>query len=208
MGDRIKEYFLDGQASMADDFVMSEGGKTIRLLNNDSSDWTITCIDTGLRTNIGTRLKLVEEYLQGEKTFLANYTDGLTNMPLDKQIAAFQRSGKVACFMSSRPSQTFHVVSFKEDDSSVENIRFVKDCNIWINTGYFVLTADIFQYIKSGEDLVLEPFQRLIQEDQLMAYKYEPFWAMDTFKEQQELTDMVMEGNAPWQVWQEARELS
>jgi glucose-1-phosphate cytidylyltransferase len=184
---------------------MSKGGKTIELLNNDSSDWKITCIDTGLRTNIGTRLKLVEEFLDGEETFLANYTDGLTDMPLDRQLAAFQKSGKTACFMSSRPSQTFHVVSFEGDDSSVRDIRFVKDCNIWINTGYFIFKRDIFRYINSGEDLVLEPFHRLIEEDQLMAYKYEPFWAMDTFKEQQELTDMVMEGNAPWQVWQETR---
>lgn len=203
MGDAIKEYFLSGQASMADDFVMSDGGRTIELVGGDTSDWRITCIDTGMRSNIGTRLKLVEEFLEGEELFLANYTDGLTNMPLDQQIAAFQRSGKTACFMSSPPSQTFHVVSFSEDDSSVKDIRFVRDCNIWINSGYFIFTKDIFKYINPGEDLVLEPFQRLIKTGQLMTYKYEPFWAMDTFKEQQELTDMVMEGDAPWQVWQE-----
>ena len=205
MGDKIKEYFLSGQGSIADDFVMSGGGRTIELVGSDTSDWRVTCIDTGLRANIGTRLKLVEEFLDGEDCFLANYTDGLTNMPLDEQIAAFRRSGKTACFMSSRPSQTFHVVSFRGDESSVEGIKFVKDCNIWINTGYFIFKRDIFQHIKPGEDLVLEPFQRLIERDQLMAYKYEPFWAMDTFKEQQELTDMVMEGNAPWQVWQETQ---
>lgn len=203
MGDLIKQYFLSGQGSIADDFVLSDGGKTIELVKSDSADWRITCIDTGLRTSIGTRLKLVEPYLAGEEMFFANYTDGLTNMPLGQQLAAFRESGKTGCFMASRPSQTFHVVSFRDNDSSVESIRYVKDCDIWINSGYFIFTKDIFKYIDKGEDLVLEPFQRLIADDQLMAYKYEPFWAMDTFKEQQELTDMVMEGNAPWQVWQE-----
>jgi glucose-1-phosphate cytidylyltransferase len=205
MGDKIKEYFLRGQGSLADDFIMSEGGKKIELVNSNSADWRITCVDTGVRTNIGARLKLVEEFLEGEDLFLANYTDGLTDMPLNEQIETFRRSGKTGCFMSSRPSQTFHVVSFREDDSSVDSIRFVRDCNIWINAGYFIFTKDIFKYITAGEDLVLEPFQRLIAEDRLMAYKYEPFWAMDTFKEQQELTDMVMQGKAPWQVWREAK---
>jgi glucose-1-phosphate cytidylyltransferase len=203
MGDKIKEYFLSGQVSIADDFVLSQGGKTLELVKSDTLDWRITCIDTGLRTNIGTRLKLVEEFLGGEEMFLANYTDGLTNMPLDKQIDAFRRSGKTACFMSSRPSQTFHVVSFGEDGSSVSDIRYVRDCDIWINAGYFIFRKEIFRYMEAGEDLVLQPFHRLIADDQLMTYKYEPFWAMDTFKEQQELTDMVMQGRAPWQVWQE-----
>jgi len=207
MGDKIKQYFLSGQGSLADDFVMSNGGRTVELVKSDCADWRVTCIDTGLRTNIGTRLKLVQDHLAGEDMFLANYTDGLTNMRLDNQIAAFKQSGKTACFMSSRPSQTFHVVTFQGDDSSVKSIELVRDCNIWINAGFFIFTQDIFNYINEGEDLVLEPFHRLIAEDQLMAYKYEPFWAMDTFKEQQELTDMVMQGNAPWQVWQDGKGL-
>jgi len=48
----------------------------------------------------------------------------------------------------------------------------------------------------------VKPFQRLIEEDQLIGYKYDKFWqCMDTFKEQQELSDMFNEGNAPWEVW-------
>ncbi|MFH7030709.1 MAG: hypothetical protein ACHBN1_36545 [Heteroscytonema crispum UTEX LB 1556] len=49
---------------------------------------------------------------------------------------------------------------------------------------------------------MLEPFQRLIKIKQLVAYKYNGFWAcMDTFKEQQQLDDMYCQGNAPWAVW-------
>jgi len=205
MADQIKEYFLNYHESTSNDFVMSDGGRKIDLINTDISDWRITFIDTGLGSNVGMRLKLVEKYLDGEEYFLANYTDGLTDMPLDDQIATFRRSGKVGCFMCSRPSQTFHVVSLGKD-SSVESIKYVQDADIWINAGFFVFRKEIFEYMRSGEDLVVEPFVRLIEEDQLLAYKYERFWAMDTFKEQQELTDMFIEGHAPWQVWRRSDE--
>jgi glucose-1-phosphate cytidylyltransferase len=200
MADTIKNYFLNYQESTSNDFVMSEGGRKIELINSDITDWRITFVDTGFRSNIGTRLKLVEEYLDGEEHFLANYSDGLTDMPLDKQVAAFHQSGKVACFMCSRPSQTFHVVHLREDNS-VESINHVQHTDIWMNAGYFVFRKDVFDYLKPGEDLIAEPFHRLIEANQLLAYKYERFWAMDTFKEQQELSDLALSGNPPWQVW-------
>jgi glucose-1-phosphate cytidylyltransferase len=55
-----------------------------------------------------------------------------------------------------------------------------------------------------GEELVLEPFQRLIEKDALLGFRHDGFWAMDTFKEQQELTDLYNSGNAPWEVWKKA----
>ena len=63
---------------------------------------------------------------------------------------------------------------------------------------------EIFNYIKAGEELVEEPFQRLIAEKNLMGYRYDQFWCMDTFKEHQELNDMYVKGNAPWEVWKKS----
>ena len=46
---------------------------------------------------------------------------------------------------------------------------------------------------------MLEPFNRLIEDDHLMAYKYEGFWrAMDTLRDRQVLEDMVERGEMPW----------
>ena len=71
-----------------------------------------------------------------------------------------------------------------------------------INGGFFAFRREIFDYIKEGEDLVDEPFHRLIAEKQLIAYPYKGFWAcMDTFKEKQHLEDLHATGRAPWQVW-------
>lgn len=198
--DKIKDYFLNYSECISNDFVMTNGGKDLQLEKCDITDWKITFVDTGLRSNIGQRLKAVEKYLNGEDIFLANYSDGLTNMPLPDMIDFFLKSGKIGCFICVKPSQSFHVVTLS-DDSLVEDIQYVRNTDIMINGGYFIFRKEIFRYINPGEELVEEPLQRLIREKQLVGYKYDYFWCMDTFKEQQELTDMYNEGNAPWQVW-------
>ncbi len=46
---------------------------------------------------------------------------------------------------------------------------------------------------------MLEPFNRLIESEKLMAYKYEGFWrAMDTLRDRQVLEEMVERGETPW----------
>ena len=200
-GERIKDFFLNYNQCLSSDFTLSNGEKKIHLTDSDISDWNITFADTGLKSNIGQRLKAVEKYLLDEEVFLANYADGVTDLPLPVMIDYFMKSGKTGCFICVKPSQSFHVVSLK-DDNLVENIRYVKDTDIQINGGCFIFRNNIFSYIKDGEELVVEPFQRLIKENQLLAYRYDKFWhCMDTFKEQQELNDMFDRGNAPWVVW-------
>ena len=74
--------------------------------------------------------------------------------------------------------------------------------NLRINSGYFVFSKNIFDYIHEGEELVREPFQRLIKEKRLLAYEHDGFFqAMDTFKDRQILEGMLASGHAPWEVW-------
>jgi glucose-1-phosphate cytidylyltransferase len=87
----------------------------------------------------------------------------------------------------------------------VEAIKDVSRSDIRINGGYFVFRKEIFNYINDGEELLHEPFQRLVDQRQVMAYKYDGFWAaMDTFKDKQMLDDIYARGHAPWQVWNHA----
>lgn len=199
--DAIKDFFLNYNECVSNDFTISNGGKAIELKQSDIADWRVTCVDTGLNSNIGQRFKAVEKYLKDEEYFLANYSDGLTDLHLPSMIDDFKKSGNVGCFICVKPSQSFSVVSLG-DDGGVDNIEYVKDSNMYINGGYFIFKHEIFQYIKDGEELVVEPFERLIQEKKLMGYKYDKFWhCMDTFKEQRELNDMFDRGDAPWEVW-------
>jgi len=103
--------------------------------------------------------------------------------------------------VSAKPNLSYHVVS-AEADGAVTNIQNIRDANLRINSGYFVLRQDIFKYMRNGEELVLEPFRRLIHEKQLMAYHYDGFYAsMDTFKDKQQLDDLYARGEAPWELW-------
>jgi glucose-1-phosphate cytidylyltransferase len=198
--DTIKHYFLNYEETHSNNFTMTRGGRDVTLESSDLDDWKITFVDTGLKANVGQRLKAVEPYLAGEEMFLANYSDGLTDMHLPSQIQWFRDSGKIASFLAVKPSQSFSVVTLR-DDKSVDDIQYVRESDLLINGGFFVLRQEIFSYIKEGEELVEEPFHRLIKENQLVAYRHDSFWCMDTFKEHQQLSDMHREGNAPWEVW-------
>ena len=200
-GDTIKNYFLEYNEALSNDFVLSDGGKRVELLGSDISDWRITFVDTGLDANIGMRLKAVERHLDGETTFLANYSDGLSDVSIPDQIAHFEASGKVASFLCVRPNLTLHFVSL-DPTGRVVGIRGAAQQDLRINGGFFVFKSEIFKYIREGEELLLEPFHRLMDAGQLTAYRYDGFWMpMDTFKDRQHLDDLCQRGKAPWAVW-------
>jgi len=200
-GDLIKEFFLNYNECMSNDFDMSDGGKTIKLYNSDIDSWRISFVDTGLKSNVGQRLKAVERFLDGEEMFLANYSDGLTDLPLAAYIDEFKKSDAIGGFLSVRPSQSFHGVR-SDGDGRVLDIQHVRDSDFWINGGFMILRKQIFEHMKPGEELVEEPFQRLIAKRRLRAHRYEGFWAsMDTFKDKITLDDMYARGETPWAMW-------
>jgi glucose-1-phosphate cytidylyltransferase len=199
--DSIKQYFLDYDETVSNDFVLSEGGRKVDLLASDIQEWRITFVDTGLNANIGMRLKAVQQFLEGEEIFLANYTDGVSDLPLPEMIAYFERHDAVACFVGVAPTQSFHLVS-ADAGGRVTSIRHVKDVGMRINGGFFVMRREIFDWIGEGEELVQEPFQRLAAVGKLLSYAHDGFWAcMDTFKDKQLLEDLYSRGQVPWEVW-------
>ncbi len=199
-GDAIKEFFLRYEEAMANDFVMNGGASDIELHNRDIHDWRITFVDTGTSSNIGERLCKVRGHLEGEELFLANYSDGLTNLPFDRYLEYARERNKVACFVAVRPTSSFHVVNWNSAGlvTSIEPVSAATH----INCGYFVLKPEVFDYIEPGNDLVIEPFHRLIQAKQLVAYDYGGFWqCADTFKDKMQLDALYDRGEHPWMVW-------
>ena len=151
--DVIKDYFLNYNECLSNDFVLTDGSKNIKLLNNDIEDWKITFVDTGLYSNIGQRLMAIREYLDGEDVFLANYADGLTDLPLPKLIAHFYKYNKIAAFLCVNLNQNFHIVSINQD-SIVKNISYANESGHVMNGGYFIFKKEIFRYLKEDEELV------------------------------------------------------
>jgi glucose-1-phosphate cytidylyltransferase len=200
-GDLIKQYFLNYNECLSNDFVLTQGGRTLELASSDISDWKITFVDTGVHSNIGQRLLAVKEYLAGEELFLANYCDGLTDLYLPTYLNYARRQDKIATFLAVRPNLSYHIAQTGAD-GLVTDIKEFTRSGLHINAGYFVLKTDIFRCITFGEELVIEPFRRLIRDKQLAAYEYDGFFqAMDTFKDKQQLDDLYEADQAPWQVW-------
>ena len=194
----VKEFFLSYRPQVYSDCVVSGFGANVQLLGEPQEDWRITLIDTGIWRNIGERLWAVRDYVKDEEIFLANYSDGLSDVDLNDMLDRFKRSNKVACFLAVRPPLTYHLADIG-DDGTVRDFRSSDRSDIWINAGYFLLRPEIFDYMNEGEELVLEPFWRLIEADKLMAYKHEGFWrCMDNLKDRQVLEEMVEKGRMPW----------
>src|SRR6188508_734843 len=144
-GDAIKEFFLHYNEAISNDFVMRNGSLS-EIHNQDIHDWKITFVDTGFGSSIGERLYRIREHLEGEEMFLANYSDGLTDMPFDTFLDFAKEQDKVACFLSVRPTASFHVVRW-DSEHLVTDIMPVHSA-AHINCGYFVLKREIFDYMR------------------------------------------------------------
>ena len=200
--DLIKNYFIDYDETISNDFVYTKGGKNIKLLNSDIDNWKITFVDTGINSNIGMRLMKVKDHLKGEEMFLANYSDGLTDMHLPSMINWFSRQeDKTAAIMAYQPTQSIHIVK-REANGLVTGFNHIASFGVHINTGYFILRKEIFDFMECGDELVEQPFQRLIQQNRLVSWEHQGFWAsMDTYKDKQKLDEEYNKGNSPWEVW-------
>ena len=200
-GHVIKDYFLNYCECVSNDFVL-RNGEDVDLLQSDISDWTITFVDTGLNANLAQRLSAVRPYLRGEEMFLANYSDGLTDVYLPNVISQCITSGSVATMLSVRPSHTFHLLD-ADQAGNVHQLTPIARSDLWMNAGFFTFKQQIFDYVRVGDELVVETFSRLAEEQLLTCYRHDGFWAcMDTYKEKQTLDDLYHQRQAPWAVWE------
>jgi glucose-1-phosphate cytidylyltransferase len=147
------------------------------------------------------RLKAVEKHLAGEEVFLANYSDGLSDVHLPSLIEHFEATKSIATFVSVKPRASFHM-TVANKEGRVTSIEHIGKMGARINGGFFVLRQEIFSYMQEGDELVEAPFHRLIKNGKLFAYPHDGFWGcMDTAKERMELEDLYGTGHAPWAVW-------
>jgi glucose-1-phosphate cytidylyltransferase len=200
-GDLIREYFLNYNEALSSDFTLSDGLKKVELHGSDIPDWRITFVDTGLHSNIGQRLLRARKYIEGEEMFLANYSDGLSALPLDQHIKIFKASDAIASFASVHVANSFHAVR-SSDDGLVTSMGVLSEEKVYINGGFFILRKQIFDYIEEGDELVEKPFMKLIQQQKLRCFHWSGFWqCMDTFKDKITFDRMEARNNCPWALW-------
>src|SRR5262249_45622166 len=159
-GDVIKQYFLNYNEALSNDFVLAEGGRKVELLHTDIHDWRITFADTGARSSIGERLRLIRPYVQEDEVFLANYSDCLTDLDLSTYVRAFLERKVIAGLVTVAPNVSYHYID--ATNGLVSSLGDVKSAHLRVNGGFFIFRREIFDYVRPNEELVDGPFHRLI----------------------------------------------
>jgi glucose-1-phosphate cytidylyltransferase len=202
-GTIIKEFFANYFLYQSD-VTFDLKYNTMSILNNQSEEWKVTLVDTGLNTMTGGRLKRVKEYL-GNEAFCMTYGDGVSNVKIDELIAFHKSQNSIATLTAVQEPGRFGTISLKSDQTKVTNFREKQkdESTAWINGGFFVLEPDIFNYIE-GDSTVFEkdPLEKLARENKLSAYRHQEFWQpMDTIRDKNVLEDLWNSGKAPWKIW-------
>jgi glucose-1-phosphate cytidylyltransferase len=163
-------------------------------------NWVINFIDTGLHTMTGGRVKRVEKYLAKEENFCLSYGDGLSNINIKKLIQFHTNAGKIATLTAVKYKNPKGVLSINKNSK----VNKIKEKPLeYINGGFFVLSKNIFKYLKNDQTVFEKDCLPLLaKKNQLVAFKHNDFWAcMDTLREKKELNTFWKTKNCKWKIW-------
>lgn len=197
----IKEFFADYFLHNSD-ITFDLKSNRLEVLNNDSEPWKVTCVDTGLNTMTGGRIKRIQKFVDQEP-FLMTYGDGVSDVDINALIQHHNQANKTLTLTAVRPGGRFGALELSETNE----IRSFKEKNIddggWINGGFMVIEPEIFKYL-DGDSCVFErePLETLASMGKLQAYKHYGFWqCMDTMNDKNKLEKLLEKNEAPWKVW-------
>lgn len=205
-GNVIKDYFLNYEA-MNNDFTicLGNGGRIEFHGAHEEQNYRVTLADTGYATMTGGRIRRARRYIDG--TFMVTYGDGLSDIDIEALVRFHRDHGRLATLTTFRPVSRFGVL----DIENCRVRRFLEKPTVdgWVSAGFFVFEPGVIDYIDSDECVLeREPLERLAADGQLMAFRHDGFfYAMDTYREYQQLNNLWSAGQAPWKVWNDAKVL-
>lgn len=197
----IKEFFANYSLHHSN-VTIDLSKNSIQYHNNESEDWKVSIIDTGINTNTGGRIKIARKFI-GEEPFLMTYGDGVADVDISELIDFHKKSNKLVTMTAVQPEGRFGSLEIEGDFVRTFIEKPVGDGG-WINGGFFVCEPDVFNYIPDGDDVIFEkfPLENLAIDKQLAAYKHIGFWKpMDTLRDKQQLELLLKNGNAKWKKW-------
>ena len=204
-GELIKRYFLDYFHLQSNLSVSLNAGLVQAHDGADGAagrdDWLVHMVDTGPVTETGGRIKRLANWL-GSEPFMLTYGDGVCNVNLAELERFHRLHGRYATVTAVHPPSRFGGLTFNNDLVK----EFSEKSQIgegWINGGFFVLEPQVLDYIDGdGTFFELEPLEKLVSEEQLVAYRHNGFWqCMDTLRDVRMLESLWTSGQAPWAVW-------
>lgn len=198
----IKEYFAN--------YVLHSSNITIDLKNNETKiinetkdPWTITLLETGLKSMTGGRIAQARDLIDGE-SFLLTYGDGVGDINIEELIQFHKKQGKLMTLTACQPAGRFGALSLDDQNLVTAFQEKPKGDGAWVNAGFFVCENKVLDYIDGGSDIVFEeaPMKKISQDGELSAYKHHGFWLpMDTLRDKKTLNDLYNSEKAPWVSW-------
>ena len=201
-GNMIKHFFADLYIDSAD-VTFDLAKNTTEIHHAKAEPWRITCVDTGLESMTGGRLRRVRQYLDDEP-FCMTYGDGVSDVNINEIIKYHKAEGALATMTAIKPPGRFGAFALHPDARRVSDfVEKPQGDGAWINGGFFVLEPKVLDYIPSdSEPWEKAPMQNLARDGQMAAYRHSGFWQpMDTLRDKMVLEELWESGEAPWKVW-------
>lgn len=201
-GNMIKHFFADLFLDSAD-VTFDLANNSTEIHHAKAEPWRVTCVDTGLESMTGGRLRRVREYLDDEP-FCMTYGDGVSDVNINEVIKYHKEEGALATMTAIKPPGRFGAFALHPDERRVSDfVEKPQGDGAWINGGYFVLDPKVLDYIPSdSEPWEKSPMQNLARDGQMAAYRHNGFWQpMDTLRDKMVLEELWESGKAPWKLW-------
>lgn len=205
LGYMIKEFFLNYH-TLTNDFTLKLNEPNKINFHNESNDldWSVTLAETGDDTMTGARIKLIQQYVANDNTFMLTYGDGLIDLDFSALIDFHYNHGKTMTLTGVRPPGRFGELEIDKDGQAIEFNEKPQATGGMISGGFFVCQQSVFDWLDNRPDLVFEkePMQNLVDSKELMVYQHGGFWqCMDTARDHRLLTTMWNKQKAPWKNW-------
>lgn len=202
--DDFKKYFLD-LMNQKKDISINFKNQELKVLSNNSEDWNITLVYTGLNTLTGGRLKRIEKYLDDDDdSFFLTYADAVSDIDI-KDLYEFHKKQKtLATITVVKREERFGVVELEDTNVKYFREKFLKE-DEWINGGFMVVNKEVLKYLTpDSASFEKEILEKLVENKQLSAYKHLGFWqCMDFQSEREYLNKLIKADKAPWKVWED-----
>ena len=206
-GSQIIDYFKNYH--LRNSTITIDNNGKLETLEHKVQPWKIILAQTGIKTQTAGRIKKIKKFLKKDENFFMTYGDGLSDINLNKLYRFHNKNKKLATLTAVKPLPRFGALKLNAFNNVTDfNEKPISEGG-WINGGFFVLSEKVIDYIKSYDEAWEHgPLKRLVNKDQLMAYKHNGFWQpMDTLREKNILCELWKNNSAPWKVINNKRKI-
>lgn len=201
-GHLIKDYFLD-LLKHTSTLVVRVGKREHLYKPGGVGQWEISLVETGEHSLTATRLFHAKPYIRAQD-FCLTYGDGLSDIPLDRELAFHLKHGKLGTVAAVHPPSRFG----RLDLSGGTRVRAFREkeklSHEYVNGGFFIFRRQVLERLSPSENESLESvtLPKLAADGQLHAFAHEGFWrCMDTLRDREQIEGIYEGGKAPWVRW-------